>query len=249
MEKRLNSNYNNPIIRKMRTIAFLYTGTLSPYQFEKTFDGKSAVERAVLWSQNLDSVQKAYILTVPQNESAVKDAVSAVNAQNIAVETKDFWTNAALVKSLAEKTASEKADAAVLAWGSCPFLDRELSLKVLSDHEKYLAEYTYSDGFPYGFAPEVIDAGKIRLFYVAGFLFLNGILDVISNFMRAIGYSSIPAVLMLVGIIGVRVLWLLIVFPIYRTLSMVYICFPISWFVTCVIDGIAMAYFYKKVKE
>lgn len=97
--------------------------------------------------------------------------------------------------------------------------------------------------------PAVIEAGKIRLFYVAGFLFLNGILDVISNFMRAIGYSSIPAVLMLVGIIGVRVLWLLIVFPIYRTLSMVYICFPISWFVTCVIDGIAMAYFYKKVKE
>lgn len=163
MEKRLNSNYNNPIIRKMKTIAFLFTGTLSPYQFEKTFDGKSAVERAVLWSQNLDSVQKTYILTVPQNESAVKDAVSAVNAQNIAVETKDFWTNAALVKSLAEKTASEKADAAVLAWGSCPFLDRELSLKVLSDHEKYLAEYTYSDGFPYGFAPEVIDAGALRI--------------------------------------------------------------------------------------
>lgn len=163
MEKRLNSNYNKPIIRKMKTIAFLFTGTLSPYQFERTFDGKSSLERAVLWAQNLESVQKTYILTVPQNESCVKDAVAAVNAQNVFVETKDLWTNASLVKTLADKTSSEKADAAVYAWGSCPFLDSELSKKVISDHEKYLAEYTYSDGFPYGFAPEVIDAGALRI--------------------------------------------------------------------------------------
>lgn len=169
MEKRLNSNYNNPIIRKMKTIAFLFTGTLSPYQFKKSFDGKSALERAVLWAESLKTVQKTYILTVPFNGGEVQNIVSSISNSSgteevpVCVETCSLWTNTALVKTMARITAAEKADAAVLADGSCPFLDRELSEKVLSDHEKYLAEYTYSDGFPYGFAPEVIDCGALSI--------------------------------------------------------------------------------------
>lgn len=95
--------------------------------------------------------------------------------------------------------------------------------------------------------PEVVEMGKYRLLYVTGFLWLNGVIDVESNSMRAIGYSVIPATLMLVGIIGVRVIWLLGVFPIYRTLSSLYICFPISWSVTIIINAIAMFIIYKKV--
>lgn len=95
---------------------------------------------------------------------------------------------------------------------------------------------------------EVISYGKYRLLYVTGFLWLNGIIDVESNSMRATGFSSVPAILMLVGIIGVRVIWLLTVFPQFKTLTMLYICFPISWFVTILIDGIALVHFYKKLQ-
>ena len=91
----------------------------------------------------------------------------------------------------------------------------------------------------------VIEVGMIRLFWVAAFLVLNGILEVFAAAMRGMGYSSMPAMLMIVGICGVRLSWLWIVFPIFRSLEVIYMCFPISWTVTSVILGAAWIKCYR----
>lgn len=84
----------------------------------------------------------------------------------------------------------------------------------------------------------VIQTGMIRLKYVALWLVLNGTFDVFVASMRGMGYSTLPTVLMLFGICGIRLMWIWTVFPQVGTLESIYVCFPISWSITLVIQGI-----------
>ncbi len=99
----------------------------------------------------------------------------------------------------------------------------------------------------YANEPQVIDVGMIRLTYVALLLFLNGILDVYVSSMRGMGSSTLPTVIMLVGICGVRLVWIWTVFAAIPTLEIIYLCFPISWIVTAIIQGGLWLHTYKKV--
>lgn len=95
----------------------------------------------------------------------------------------------------------------------------------------------------------VVEAGMIRLKYVALLLFLNGILDVFVASMRGMGYSTLPTVVMLVGICGIRLLWLWTVFPEFRTLEMIYLCFPISWAFTSLVQGSLWLWVHKRTMK
>lgn len=95
--------------------------------------------------------------------------------------------------------------------------------------------------------PAVIEAGMSRLFWVALFLILNGILDVFVCSMRGMGYSTLPTAVMIVGICGVRLTWLWTVFPMHRTLDVIYMCFPISWTITSIIQGFFWVYCHNKL--
>lgn len=97
--------------------------------------------------------------------------------------------------------------------------------------------------------PAVVDAGMIRLFWVSMPLVLNGILDVFVCSMRGMGYSSMPTILMLVGICGVRLTWLWTVFPVFRTLEVIYMCYPLSWTVTSIILGILWVRCYRDMMK
>ena len=93
--------------------------------------------------------------------------------------------------------------------------------------------------------PAVVEAGMLRLFWVSMFLFLNGVLDVFVSSMRGMGYSSLPTIVMLAGIRGVRLIWLLLIFPLHRTLVTIYLCFPLSWTITSIVLGFIWLYCYR----
>lgn len=95
----------------------------------------------------------------------------------------------------------------------------------------------------------VVDVGMIRLTYVALWLALNGVLDVFVCSMRGMGASTLPTVVMLVGICGVRLVWLWTVFPAHPTLEVIYLCFPISWIVTSIIQAILWFFVHKKTVQ
>ena len=67
--------------------------------------------------------------------------------------------------------------------------------------------------------------------------------------MRGMGHSTIPTILMVVGICGVRLLWIWCYFPLHRTLDVIYMCFPISWIVTSIIQGVLWVYCYRKLMK
>ena len=93
----------------------------------------------------------------------------------------------------------------------------------------------------------VIDVGMIRLTYVGRLLVLNGILDVFVNSLRGMGYSSLPTILMVVGICGVRLIWIYTMFPLHRTIETIYLCFPLSWIFTSIVECILWIIIYRKV--
>ena len=95
----------------------------------------------------------------------------------------------------------------------------------------------------------VIEVGMVRIAWVARFLVLNGILDTFVNSLRGMGYSTLPTILMVVGICGVRLVWIYNVFPIYKTLKSIYLCFPISWLFTTIVELILWVIIYRKIEK
>ena len=94
--------------------------------------------------------------------------------------------------------------------------------------------------------PEVVAVGMVRIRLVASLLVLNGILDVFVNSLRGMGVSTLPTILMVVGICGVRLLWIYTMFPIHHTLESIYLCFPISWTVTSIVEFILWIIVYRR---
>lgn len=92
--------------------------------------------------------------------------------------------------------------------------------------------------------PVVISYGLIRLRWIVSFEAINAASEVFSDFMRAYGYSFVPAMISLFGICGTRILWVYTVFPKTPTYETLMIVYPISWVVTTVI--ILFVYFLKK---
>jgi len=93
----------------------------------------------------------------------------------------------------------------------------------------------------------VVELGKIRLTYVVLPLLLNGILDIFVASMRGMGYSMLPTVTMILGICGVRLLWIWTVFPVHSTLTAIYLCFPISWTITSIFQWIFWHHCHKEL--
>lgn len=98
----------------------------------------------------------------------------------------------------------------------------------------------------YNSDPAVIEAGMVRLFWVTLFLVLNGVLDIFVGSMRGMGHSTLPTLLMIIGICGIRLTWLWTVFPAHRSLEVIYMCFPLSWSITSLILGILWVHCYRQ---
>ena len=82
--------------------------------------------------------------------------------------------------------------------------------------------------------PEVIEAGMCRLNVISRTYALCGIMDVMVGVLRGLGYSVLPMVVSLVGVCGLRLIWLATMFQMeqFHTITMVYITYPISWLIT-----------------
>jgi Na+-driven multidrug efflux pump len=74
-------------------------------------------------------------------------------------------------------------------------------------------------------------------------------MDVLVGFLRGVGYSTIPMVVSLIGVCAFRVGWIYTVFESYKTLSSLYISYPISWTITVFALVSCILVFYPKIKK
>ena len=95
---------------------------------------------------------------------------------------------------------------------------------------------------------EAVHAGTLRLAAVGPFYFLCGLMEVGTGALRGMGRSLLPTAISLLGCCALRVLWVETAFRfVGPTLSadgallLLYLCFPISWLLTAVLQHIFAA--------
>ncbi|MCR5763559.1 MAG: spiro-SPASM protein [Treponema sp.] len=149
----------------MKSIVFLYAGFVFNHAFDILFSEKSAFEKVLAWSLGIRDCSKIIIACNPETELAVKKILEKVPCDKTVIVTLPKWNTTSLLKEMALRADAEHADFAVYASADRPFLDSELTNEVIDCHVKYLAEYTFADGYPAGFSPEVISSGTLNIMY------------------------------------------------------------------------------------
>ena len=96
---------------------------------------------------------------------------------------------------------------------------------------------------------EVISLGLIRLRYVTLFLFMNGLLDVVVNSIRGMGLSNLPTIVTLFGVCGFRIFYIYTFFQSHHTPEVLYLCFPLSWLITTIMQLIIWIQVYHRLIE
>ena len=76
---------------------------------------------------------------------------------------------------------------------------------------------------------DVIKWGMVRMMTTFPFYFAGGLMNALTGAMRGSGHSTAAFVVVLVGACIFRILWILLVFPHYRTMRVLYMAFSISW--------------------
>lgn len=95
--------------------------------------------------------------------------------------------------------------------------------------------------------PTVIEWGMERLVIMMSTYFLGGVMDTVSGCLRGLGHSVKPTITTILGTCGLRILWVLLVFPDHRSLSSLMISYPISWILIAAINGIILYWVCRKM--
>ncbi len=80
--------------------------------------------------------------------------------------------------------------------------------------------------------PATIEYGVQRMAIICTLYFLCGCMDVICGSLRGMGYSTVPMIVSIVGACGLRIVWIMTVFKVYHSLTVLYISYPVTWFIT-----------------
>ena len=99
----------------------------------------------------------------------------------------------------------------------------------------------------YSSNPEVIASGMVRMAYVGLPYFLCGIMDVMVGALRGLGWSVAPMAVSILGVCGVRLMWIATIFQKVHTPQCLFLSYPISWTVTGAIHILCFLYYRRKL--
>jgi spiro-SPASM protein len=140
----------------MNALAVLYGGSLSKYAFERAFDGRCALDLALERGAAFPGAAKIALLAGPLFDG-LADSAGWKRPPAVEVVPAASWSRKTLLEAVSAR--SQGFDLSYFAWADSPFLDPALAGAVAERHLKYAAEYSYADGWPYGFAPEILAPG------------------------------------------------------------------------------------------
>ena len=88
--------------------------------------------------------------------------------------------------------------------------------------------------------PQVISVGYTRLIMVFSAYTFSMLYENMSGYMRGFGFSMIPAIVTTLGICGVRIFWIMEVFPSHKTFVGILTAYPVSLSVTVLLIFIVL---------
>lgn len=88
---------------------------------------------------------------------------------------------------------------------------------------------------------EILAFGMRRLWYICPGYFLCGIMEVLVGSLRGMGTSVTPMVVSILGVCGVRIVWVYTVFAlINRTFETLFLSYPVSWLITLLAHAVCL---------
>ncbi|MDR0474069.1 MAG: spiro-SPASM protein [Treponema sp.] len=148
----------------MRAITFLYGGALAQEAFTALNSGANAVMLAVEKASQFPGTEKIVFLGIEGKEYA-----GLIESEKFSIIRIPSWSKKSLLEQLSlnarEGNSASAYDLCYFAWADCPFLDPALASALADRHLRYAAEYSYADGWPYGFAPELLAPGTAGLLH------------------------------------------------------------------------------------
>lgn len=147
----------------MKNFVFLYAGNDKTCAFDRVFSDDSAFGRTLSWAKTIEDCAGITIFATSNNEALVRDELCRTSFKEAKIIVKDKWLCRDLVGEMAKEMNASKSMNAIYTAADRPFLDQKLTKEILECHEKYIAEYTFADGYPYGFSPEVIHSGTLNI--------------------------------------------------------------------------------------
>ena len=97
-------------------------------------------------------------------------------------------------------------------------------------------------------SPEAIAYGITRIGYICLPYFICGLLEVTTGALRGLGSSFIPMLISVLGVCGMRIVWIYTIFqiPEFHTPECLYASYPISWVITFLIQLAAFLIVFRK---
>ena len=97
-------------------------------------------------------------------------------------------------------------------------------------------------------APDALPYATQRMVMVLSLYGIYGIGDALLGVLRGIDVSLVPTVGTVGAICGSRLLWIFLVFPLpaFHTVTGLYGCYPISWFLAAVFNACCMGYYFRR---
>lgn len=91
--------------------------------------------------------------------------------------------------------------------------------------------------------PKVIKIGYTRLIMVFSAYTFSMLYEVMSGYLRGFGISLIPAVMTIIGVCGIRITWILFIFPQNRTFRTIMSAYPASLATTALLILILLIHY------
>lgn len=92
--------------------------------------------------------------------------------------------------------------------------------------------------------PEVISIGYTRLVMIFTAYIFSMTYEVMSGYLRGFGISLVPAILTIIGVCGVRIVWVYTSFPLNRTFGTLLLAYPISLATTALLILGALIFYH-----
>ena len=98
---------------------------------------------------------------------------------------------------------------------------------------------------------DVIKAGVERINIIAWSYLICGFMDVTVGVIRGLGYSVMPTIVSLLGVCGIRILWVTAVFGMERFhfVETIYYSYPISWTITFIAHFVCYLIIMKQLRK
>ncbi len=101
----------------------------------------------------------------------------------------------------------------------------------------------------YGAIGETAEVAFTRMVILTVPYCICGVMNVVNNAIRGIGYSITPMVIVLVGTCAFRLFWIYCIFPLDPIIQSVYLSYPISWALTAIAGTVALLILFKRKKR